>query len=318
MELVAIDAHRVREHDDAELCRLLEEGNILFLRETPFLPPEEDCEFLRSRRQTEAATHKNIAYKPHLDRTTGLGACTPEEADRLHRIMAEYSRRALDFLAALLPRYARSWRVDYASFRPLEEAGRKLPIRHRNDLMHVDSFPTRPTHGGRILRAFSNLHPARSRVWVTSDPFAELARRYALEAGLLRVLGPAARARRSVRRLARRLGLRGPAPSAYDEFMLRFHHFLKENEAFQKEGERHRFEFPPGSTWISFTDQIAHKVTEGQFALEQTCIVPVEAMLQPALSPLAILEALAGRRLVPESARGGKNTSGRTSRGEVA
>ena len=40
------------------------------------------------------------------------------------------------------------------SYRPVEEATRKLRLKARNDLLHVDAFPTRPTNGWRILRCF--------------------------------------------------------------------------------------------------------------------------------------------------------------------
>ena len=87
--------------------------------------------------------------------------------------------------------------MDYASFRPVEEEGRELPLRHRNDLLHLDAFPTRPTHGARILRAFTNLHPTKERVWATSEPFSALAERYAVPAGLKRVTGPLSLLQRS-------------------------------------------------------------------------------------------------------------------------
>jgi hypothetical protein len=280
------------------LCQQLERGNILLLKDTPFLPTEEDCAFLREQRQSERASHKNIAYKPHLHKVTGADVNNAENAERMRAILAKYSEGALTFLSARFPDYARVWRVDYASFRPVEEQGRDLPIRHRNDLMHLDAFPTRPTHGGRILRTFTNLHPTRDRVWGTADPFDHLARKYAFEAGLNQVTGPMAAVRRVANRAARLVGLRAPDRSPYDEFMIRFHHYLKSNAEFQETGQRSTAVFPPGATWISFTDQVAHKALSGQYALEQTCIIPFQAMLLPEFAPIAVLEKLAGRSLV--------------------
>ena len=69
----------------------------------------------------------------------------------------------------------RAWKVDYASFRSIEERGRDLPLKKRNDLLHVDAFPTRPVFGDLILRCFTNVNPEQSREWMTSDPFGELA-----------------------------------------------------------------------------------------------------------------------------------------------
>jgi len=47
-----------------------------------------------------------------------------------------------------------AWKVDYASFRSIEERGRELPLTKRNDLLHVDAFPTRPVYGDLISALF--------------------------------------------------------------------------------------------------------------------------------------------------------------------
>ena len=130
----------------------LEEGNILFFPKTPFELPENDREFLLGQRQSGAAYHKNIAYRPKQDRLTGFSKHRREDRERLRAIMRAYSGSVTQFLSELLPQYAGAWRLDFASFRPQEEQGRQLRLRARNDLLHVDSFPTRPTHGDRILR----------------------------------------------------------------------------------------------------------------------------------------------------------------------
>src|SRR6185503_17709743 len=99
-----------------QLCRLLEKGNILLLDPTPFAPSDEDGAFLREQKQTASASHKNIAYKPHLDKVTGVNKESVESAERTRRIISEYSRGALSTMSGLFPNYAQYWRVDYASF----------------------------------------------------------------------------------------------------------------------------------------------------------------------------------------------------------
>jgi hypothetical protein len=276
------------------LARWLEEGRILLFRRPPFPIPDADREFLLSRRQRGGRLHKNIAYRPARDRVTGATGDRVER-ERLGRILRAYSRASLELLARLFPSYARSWHVDYASFRPIEEEGRSLPQTSRNDLMHVDAFPTRPTHGGRILRFFTNIHPSRSREWVSGGTFDRLAPRYAVGSGLLEEAlrhgrpSPAAR-------LLRAVGARRELTSPYDAFMLRFHDFLKNNAEFQA-GERERLTFPPGSSWIVLTDMVSHAVLSGQFALEQTVILSRGSLVSPENAPIAILERLAGRPL---------------------
>ena len=298
MQIIPVEAHRDESDYARRLCENLERGNILLLSPTPYHPAPDDAEFLRSQRQTAASSHKNIAYKPNRKVMTGADEKSMQDAERLKSILAEYSRGALETLGRLFSPYAASWHVDYASFRPVEEENRPLPLRHRNDLLHLDAFPTRPTHGGRILRAFTNLHPERDRVWATSVPFEELAARYADAAGLKQVTGPLANLRRGSVRVARTAGLRLPDRSPYDEFMLRFHHYLKSDGEFQRTGRLQTSAFPPGSTWISFTDQVVHAVVSGQYALEQTCIVPLSALTLPDLAPVNVLERIAARPLV--------------------
>lgn len=301
MELIRIDSNCMDAAYRRSLCEHLERGNILLLFPTPFQPSVEDSAFLRDQKQAQNSSHKNIAYKPHLRKITGVEATTDANAEKMRAILETYSQQALQFLSDLLPDYAHHWKVDYASFRPVEEQGRRLPIRHRNDLMHLDAFPTRPTHGGRILRAFTNLHPERDRVWGTGEPFEDLAAHYAIAAGLNQVVTPFARLKRRIALSGRLFGLHVPDRSPYDEFMLRFHHYLKSNVKFQEEGQRDTAIFPPGATWISFTDQVAHRVLSGQYALEQTCIVPLHAMLLPDKAPVNVLEKLAGKRLVSQN-----------------
>jgi len=85
--------------------------------------------------------------------------------------------------------------------------------------------------------------------------------------------------------------------SRYDHFMLRFHDYLKESTAFQSESSKIRCEFPPQTTWIVFTDAVPHAALSGQFALEHTYIVPLQALLSPEKAPVRLLERLCGRTL---------------------
>jgi len=260
---------------------LLEEGKILFFPTRPFDLPAEHQEFLRSIHQTGSAHHKNIAYRPMSDKVTGFDSASAANAEKLRCVMRNFSSAALGFLKSHLPRYMENCRIDYASFRPLEEEGRDLSFTKRNDLLHVDAFPTRPTGGDLILRTFVNIHPTRSRVWLISDPFQPLAAQHAAAAGWPHT--------GAWDRVASLFNHRTP----YDYFMLRFHDYLKANAEYQKNCTKYRWEFPPGSAWIVFTDIAPHAVLSGQYALEQTVIVSRHALLSPARAPVEILKSLA-------------------------
>ncbi len=282
-------------------CAQLEAGDILFFPQTPVPLTADDTSFLLGQQQTDSSLHKNIAYKPNIDKLSGFDAKTasPAAVERLHAIMRRYSQSVVAFLTGFLAPYQANWHLDYASFRPQEEQGRDLPLRRRNDLLHTDAFPTRPTHGARILRFFNNIHPARTRDWVVSDPFAATVRQFAPQQ-----IAPHADTAfsRLGKGAARAIGLGAAIPSIkrspYDDFMMRFHNFLKENPRWQAECPKYPYQFPAGSSWMVYTDTVPHAVLAGQYALEQTFLVRPEAMVQPEVSPLRVLEAIAHAPLV--------------------
>lgn len=283
----------------------LEAGNVLYFPVTPFTLAEESKSYLRNVTFAGGAVHKNIAYRPASDRVTGVET-DPSQLERLRAILRDYSRLVVEFTGKLLPQYAASWKLDYASFRPVEEDGRNLPVNKRNDLIHTDAFPSRPTNGDLILRVFTNIHPTKTRNWVTTDPFALIAERYARDAGLDQIAAGAAsiggKLLNQSARILHGMGLPVIPRSGYDRFMLRFHEYLKRNEGFQRNTPKYPFNFPPGSTWLTFTDVLPHSVLSGQHALEQTFIVARESLANPQSAPVAILERICGKPLLQATA----------------
>jgi len=278
---------------------VLEKGNILFLPNGGFTIPQELIGALNGATQDARAIHKNIAYKPNVDRVSGL--IDKAAAAQTRDAMREYSRLALRFMSGILPDYAKSWRVDYASYRSIEERGRTLPLTKRNDLLHVDAFPTRPVFGDLILRCFTNVSPSQQREWLVSDPFVQLAAREARNAGLEKYAAmagsPLEALRRSAVRTLRTMGIPLVDRSPYDAFMLHFHDWMKANTDYQKNSPHYRFDLPPGSTWLVFTDVVPHAVLSGRLAMEQTVIISRDSMADPSLAPASILEKMSGRTL---------------------
>jgi hypothetical protein len=279
-------------------CEKLEEGQILSFDGIPFDFPESDRSFLLSQQQSSSRFHKNISYRPRQDLLKGASSNGKEDAARLHQIMRQYSKEVIRFMTRLLAPYAAHWSLDFASFRPQEEAGRDLPLHKRNDLLHVDSFPTRPTHGARILRCFTNINPSKPRVWLTTDRFAALAENFAEKAGLVDLAKNGSKGGVSwLNALKKAVGLKGADRSVYDKLMLRFHDYLKENSDFQQNCPKIRLEFPSVSAWMCYTDAVPHAVLSGQYALEQTFIIPIKALVTPEKSPLRVLERIVGQPL---------------------
>ncbi len=287
--------------DPSAYCEELESGNILFFPTCPFEFPKKELEFLLAQKQTGSSHRKNIAYKPSSDKLTNFIHSSESQANTLHQIMRSYSQKVTTLLSKILAPYHSGWKLDYASFRPFQERGRNLRVRARNDLLHTDAFPSRPMHGSRILRFFTNINPIESRQWITSDPFHELAKCFggtdvAFPKGISGSLSE--KLMSLSKKMGRTVGLPLPLRSPYDSFMLNLHNFLKENEAFQKNCHKDYWNFPPNSCWMVYTDLVSHAATAGQYALEQTLIIPKETMVHPEKAPISTLERLTSQKMV--------------------
>src|SRR5262245_11851161 len=239
------------------LPQRLERGELVHFAQCPFPLPDDNERAFLFQQTLSSSVHKNISYDPAAARLSGFAVRSRDQAERLRESFANFSSRATSWLAQNLPGYAQAWRLDRVSFRPDEEATRRLRHKARNDLLHIDAFPSRPTLGRRILRLYVNLHVSAPRVWVTSERFGPLFERYGREAGLPEAggIGWARRLRDGF------LGLFDPnrrLRTAYDSFMLRFHDFLKTCERVQEESPKRFWVFPPGSAWLLFSDGLAH------------------------------------------------------------
>ncbi len=267
-------------------CDQLERGKVLFFSRVPFEFSDADRAFLLAQKQSGSRFHKNISYRPGKDLIKGMDEDSSDR-ERMNTIMRDFSASVTNFIAQFLAPYAGKMKLDFASFRPLEEQGRNLSLHKRNDLLHVDAFPTRPTHGARILRVFANINPSVGRVWNVGEPFHDFLPKL-MQA---KRIGPStSRLARGLAHMASKIGLPVADRSPYDEFMLYLHNWLKENSDFQQNAPKQKLVFPPGSSWMVYTDGLLHAAMSGQYALEQTFIIPREALVTPQVSPCQVLE----------------------------
>jgi hypothetical protein len=279
-------------------CEQLERGEILVIDGERFQVPESDRATLM-KVAPASLRQKNISYSPSSGAIAGLGGASTngDFADAF----ARYSAHAIRFCAGLLAPYSITWRVELASFRPVEEHDRPLPMTERNDLLHIDAFPGRPTNGARILRFFTNIHPEQQRVWLTSDPIPGLAAREEVAATIREAAraadSPGSRALGKLMHAAARVGIALPDRSSYDRAMLRLHDTMKRDAEFQADCPKYRHEFAPGASWLVFTDTLPHAVLAGQFALEQSFFIACDSLVAPEVSPLAVVERLVGRTM---------------------
>jgi len=232
---------------------------------------------------------KNASFDPATGRLGGTTAAGGD-AELLRALMQRFSGAAADVVDRVLPHYRGQVTRGRASFRPAEIAGRQTTWRKDDTRLHVDSFPATPSGGRRILRVFTNVNPeGRARAWRIGDDFEATARRFAER---LRLPIPGSAAVLALLRVTK------TPRTAYDALMLQLHDRMKEDEDFQQRSPQAAIDFPAGSTWLAFTDQVSHAAMSGQYQLEQTFLLPVAAMLEPERSPLRILERIKGRRLV--------------------
>jgi hypothetical protein len=247
-----------------------------------------DLTFLMQQR-LKSSSQKNISYNPEQHTVSGFAHHGVEQAQGLLNLMSEFSQQARGYLAKLLPRYAKAWLPDRASLRPEEEATRKLRLTARNDLLHFDAFPSRPTRGHRILRLYVNINPIDDRVWATSETFAKVLEKYGDQVGRL-----SGQSGNWVHRLRHGIaGIFQPTlreRTQYDDFMLRLHHFLKTNDDFQERASRRLWHFKPGTAWLLFSDTVSHAELRGQHALEHSFFVAPESLVLPKESPAALME----------------------------
>ncbi len=271
----------------------LERCEIVYFPACPVpLPEGGDRRFLLEQ-QLAGTAHKNISYDPHHNSAHGFKRHSDAQAERLRDLFAGFSRHVTQWLADHMPHFARAWRLDRLSYRPDEEATRQLRLTARNDLLHVDAFPSRPTQGHRILRFFANVNPTEPRIWVTSDPFPQLLERFGRQVGLPGQ-GRVPWSWRVRENLVRLFQPHRPRRSVYDSFMLRFHDFLKANDEFQEHCTKRYWTFAPGSAWMCFTDGVSHAVLRGRYALEHSYFVAPHGLTLPDLSPAALLERACG------------------------
>jgi len=271
----------------ADLARKLESGNVLHFPKLNFRFQEDEKQFLDARWSNGSA--KNISLA--AEGAAVKGASGPaEQVQGLGKMIARYRQQSSDLVRKLFPRYTTHLRLGRTSYRPVSVEGRPASWRKDDSRLHVDAFPSRPTHGERILRVFANVNPnGLPRVWRVGEPFEDMAKhllpRVSSPVPGLALLLYAVRATKSLR-------------TPFDHYMLQLHDEMKRDMEYQRSAPQETAAFAPGSVWMCFSDQTSHAAMSGQFMFEQTMHLPVAALYEPERSPLRTLERLTGRALV--------------------
>lgn len=263
----------------------LESGQVLYLPHTSFSLNENEKVLL-----TESILHpkhKNISYnicsKNKQKDVSGVNQ-NANHASIASLFMHRFTEYAKLLIDTIIPQYSKDLIWGRTSYRPAEIRNRNTSPRKDDTRLHVDSFPSTPVNGLRILRVFCNINPnGCPRTWELGEPFETVLKRFfssippyhPFQARLLHWI----KATKTFR-------------SRYDHFMLNLHDKMKLSDDYQQSVKKQRIDFPAQSTWVVFTDHVSHAALSGQFLLEQTFYLPVFAMQNPSLSPLKQWESL--------------------------
>jgi hypothetical protein len=264
----------------------VESGRILYLPRLGFALLPHEQRFLSAEWSDGNSKNINLRSSDPILRGARGGK---DDLSMLQGMIERFARQCHTLIAALLPHYTPHLSFTNASFRPCEIVGRKSSYRKDDTRLHTDAFPSNPTGGARVLRVFTNVNPGgKPRAWRVGEPFADMAAKF---------LPRARRPWPGEARLMQALRVTKRRRSEYDHLMLELHNKVKADLDYQRQAPQQHIDFPPGSSWIVYSDQVLHAAMSGQFMMEQTLMLPVSGMRTPETAPLRVLERLTGHRL---------------------
>jgi hypothetical protein len=137
---------------------LLEAGKVLFFPRLEFTLNELEKQFLDP--SWSDGKSKNISYR---GADTPLQGASGSDADikALTEMVARFSQGAETLVHNLFPHYRGHLRKGFTSYRTAHVATRVTSWRKDDTRLHVDSFPSNPTGGLRLLRVFTQHQPQR-------------------------------------------------------------------------------------------------------------------------------------------------------------
>jgi hypothetical protein len=276
----------VTHEENLSIAQHLESGGVLFLPNLAFTLQPTETRFLST--DWSDGKSKNI-YLRGNERTLRGAIGNEAEQDEIKLMIERYASGANQLVSRLFPAYMPYAAPANTTLRCFEAAGRKSSWRKDDRRLHPDAFPSKPTHGERILRVFTNINAEhKPRTWKVGEPFADMASKFLPKT-------PPYRAWQA--QLLNKLGVTKTLRGEYDHIMLHLHDQVKADLDYQKNAPQLTVDFPAGSTWIVYSDQVLHAVLAGRCMMEQTFHVPQDKLYSPQTSPLKQLEKLLGRTL---------------------
>ncbi|MEO8057858.1 MAG: Kdo hydroxylase family protein [Burkholderiales bacterium] len=269
---------------------VVEAGEVLRFPYLPFALLESELKFRDPRWADGKAKNISVRWGEGQEGGEMRGAVgTAAELASLKAMIVRYAEQSEALALRLFPRYRGHLVRGNTSFRPVNVAGRETSWRKDDTRLHIDSFPSNPMHGTRLLRVFCNVNPnGEARRWRVGESFEEHARRY-----LPKISKPLP----GSAWLMEKTGITKRHRTEYDHVMLQLHDRAKADADFQRHSPQADVSFAPGTTWVVYSDQVLHAAMGGQHMMEQTFYLDSAMLQQPDSSPLHTLERLLGRSL---------------------
>lgn len=154
----------------------IEEGFVLFFPQLKLELTEEEKILLSP--EIVDPKRKNISFNGLTKEIKGLR--DSEKKEIVLGLLARYYDYTNRLINTFFPDYQGKMKnpINTLRVRDIKEWQGKVSFRKDDARLHVDAFPSRPLHGLRNLRIFTNINPeGRPRSWRIGEPFENLAKR---------------------------------------------------------------------------------------------------------------------------------------------
>lgn len=259
----------LKEDEQQDLVSAIEQGRLICLPHLRFTLEVKEFDLLTP--DWLSRGQHSIRYRLERDR---LGSMRGNDGAKhcMRALLKAYAIQSAQLVASLFPSYCDHLSAGDTAFQ----------INPVTEPLHIDAESKSPTQGRRILRVVSNINlHEETRLLRVGDSFESLMARYA---DSLSLGAP------SIRRAMKAVKWTHSYRTLYDHCMLKIQRAMEKDASLQNSEDQTTYEFPAGSTWIAFTDQLPHAAVAGSFLLSQTFYLPTQNQVNPDLSPLRLLE----------------------------
>ncbi len=195
------------------------------------------------------------------------------DAEEFRAFLKEFYKAAACAVGRALGLEDSSLTPDRVTWRPNELATTVRRWNARDDLFHLDSFPSRPALGRRILRLFYNASYSDCVVWSHTFNIDYYIRNYIYD--------------------SKALDQGSPAGGFSDSLMAQIHDQMKREEEFQEKAPRILHSFAPGEAWIVLSDTCLHSFLRGDWLMDVSWFTSASWLTQSKWSPKSCFERLA-------------------------